>query len=75
MTVYTFPRDNDGVYSKEGEIVKVETKLHVTYAKEGLFSVGVAAVELLAGTVEGRQCRTFDYSAKNLITITSEEKW
>jgi hypothetical protein len=26
------------------------------------------------GTVEGRRCRTFDYSAKNLITITGEEK-
>jgi hypothetical protein len=26
------------------------------------------------GNLEGRRCRTFDYSAKNLITITGEEK-
>jgi hypothetical protein len=73
-TVYTFPRDNDGVYRKEGEIAKVDTKMHVNYAKEGRFNFGVAVVELLDGTVEGRRCRTFDYSAKNLITITAEEK-
>jgi hypothetical protein len=26
------------------------------------------------GTIEGHRCRTFDYSVKNLITITGEEK-
>jgi hypothetical protein len=31
-------------------------------------------VELIDGTNEGCRCRTFDYSAKNLITITAEEK-
>jgi hypothetical protein len=31
-------------------------------------------MELLDGSVEGRRCKTFDYSAKNLITITAEEK-
>jgi hypothetical protein len=60
------------VYNKEGDLEKVETKLHVKYAKEARFSFGVAAVKLLDGTVEGRQCRTFDDSAKNLITITAE---
>jgi hypothetical protein len=74
-TVYTFPRDNDVVYSRDGDIAKVETNLHVKYAKEGIFSFGVASVKLLDGTVEGRRCRIFDYSAKNLITITAEEKW
>jgi hypothetical protein len=57
-TVYTFPRDNDGVYNKDGDLAKVDTKLHVKSAKEGRFSFGVAAVKLLDGTVEGRQCRT-----------------
>jgi hypothetical protein len=56
------------------QIQLVFTKLHVKYDKEGRFSFGVAAVKLLDGTVEGRRCRTFDYSAKNLITITAEEK-
>jgi hypothetical protein len=46
----------------------------VKYAKEGRFSFGVATVELINGTKEGRRCKTFDYSAKNLITITVEEK-
>jgi transposase len=73
-TVYSFPRDDDGLYDNEGSIADVETKLHVKYAKEGRFSFGVAAVALLDGTIEGRRCKTFDYSAKNLITITAEEK-
>jgi hypothetical protein len=55
-------------------LAKVDTKLHVKYAKVCQFSFGVAAVKLLDGTVEGRQCRTFDYSTKNRITITAEEK-
>jgi hypothetical protein len=67
-------RDSYGVYNKEGDLEKVETKLHVKYAKEGRFSFGVATLKLLARFVEGRRCRTFDYSAKNLITIIAEEK-
>jgi hypothetical protein len=35
--------------------------------------VGVSAVELSDGTIEGRRCETF-YSAKNLITIMAEGK-
>jgi hypothetical protein len=66
-TVYTFPRDNDGVYNKDGDLAKVDTKLHVKYAKEGRFPFGVSAVKLLDGTVQGRRCRTFYYSAKNLV--------
>jgi hypothetical protein len=61
------------VYINEGDIEKVETKLHVKYTKEGRFYFDIAAVKLLDGTVEGRRCRAFDYSAKNLITITAEE--
>jgi hypothetical protein len=73
-TVYYFLRDAGGVYDSEGDAAKVDTKLHVKYAKEGRFSFGVAAVKMHDGTVEGRRCRTFDYSTKNLITITGEEK-
>jgi hypothetical protein len=73
-TVYSFPRNSGGVYDSEGDVDKVDTNLHVKYAKEGRFSFGVAAVKMHDGTVEGRRCRTFDYSAKNLITITGEEK-
>jgi hypothetical protein len=71
-TVYSFPRDENGMYAKEGGIPDVDTKLHVKYAKEGRFSFGVASVELSDGTLEGRRCATFDYSAKNLITITAD---
>jgi hypothetical protein len=72
--VYSFPWDDDGLYDNEGSVADVETKLHVKYAKEGRLSFGVAAVELLDGTKEGGRCKTFDYSAKNIITITAEEK-
>jgi hypothetical protein len=65
-TVYSFPRDADRVYNLEGGIAKVDKKLYVKYAKEGQFSFGVAAVNMHDGTVEGRRCRTFDYSGKNL---------
>jgi hypothetical protein len=50
-TLYTFPRDENGIYDAEGGIADVDTKLHVTYAKEGQFSFGVAAVMLHDGTV------------------------
>jgi hypothetical protein len=71
-TLYSFPRDENGMYAKECGIPDVETKLHVKYAKEGRFSIGVALVELSNGTLEERRYETFDYSAKNLITITAE---
>jgi hypothetical protein len=73
-TVYTFPSDEDGIYYAGGGIADVDTKLHVSYAKKCRFSFGVAAVKLHDGTVEGRRCRTFDYSTKNIITIMAEEK-
>jgi hypothetical protein len=52
----------------------VDTKLHCKYPKEGRLFFGVSAVELNYGRIEGRRCAAFDYSAKNLITITGEEK-
>jgi hypothetical protein len=73
-TLYSFPRDKDGLYDNAGSIADVKTKLHMKYANEGQFSFGVAAVEFLDGTKERRRCKTFDYSANNLITITAEEK-
>lgn len=73
-TVYSFPRNEGGLYDKDGGIGDVDTKLHCKYPKEGRFCFGVSAVELNDGRIEGRRCATFDYSAKNLITITGEEK-
>jgi hypothetical protein len=73
LTAYSFPRDEDGLYIKDGDIADVDTKLHEKYPKEGRLSFGVSAVELQDGTVEGRHTRTFDYSAKNLVTITAEK--
>jgi hypothetical protein len=58
--VYAFTLDENGLYSKEGEVAKVETKLHINYEKEGRFSFGVAAVEMPSGSVIGRRCKTFD---------------
>jgi hypothetical protein len=73
-TVYTFPKNEAGLYDKDGRIGNVDTKLHCKYTKEGRFCFGVSAVELIDGTIEGRRCETFDYSAKNLITTTGEDK-
>jgi hypothetical protein len=72
--VYTFPKNEAGLYDKDGQIGDVDTKLHCKYTKEGRFCFGGSAVELSDGTIEWRRCETFDYSAKNLITITTEEK-
>jgi hypothetical protein len=72
-TVYTFPKNEAGLYDKDGQIGDVDTKMHCKYTKEGRFYVGVSVVELSDGTIEGRRCETFDYSAKNRITITAEE--
>jgi hypothetical protein len=73
-TVYTFPKNEVGLYDKYGPIGDVDTKLHCKYTTEGRFCFGVSAVELSDGTIEGRRCETFDYPAKNLVTITTEEK-
>jgi hypothetical protein len=73
-TVYTFPKNEAGLYDKDGRIGNVDTKLHCKYTKEGRFCFGVSAVELNDGTIEGRRCETFDYSAEIPITITAEGK-
>jgi hypothetical protein len=73
-TVYTFPKNEAGLYDKDGRIGDVDTNLLCKYTKEGRFCFGVSDVELSDDTIEGRRCETFDYSAKNLITITAEEK-
>jgi hypothetical protein len=63
-TVYTFPKNEAGLYDKDGQIGDVDTKMHCKYTKEGRFYVGVSVVELSDGTIEGRRCETFDYSGK-----------
>jgi hypothetical protein len=73
ITAYSFPCDEDGMHSEDGVIADAATKLHEKYPKEGRFSFGVADVELQEGTVKGCRTKTFDYSAKNLITITAEK--
>jgi hypothetical protein len=73
-TVYIFPKNEAGLFDIAGQIGDVDAELHCKYTKEGRFCVGVSYVEVSGGTIEGRRCETFDYSAKNLITITAEEK-
>jgi hypothetical protein len=73
-TVYSFPRNEGGLYDKDGGIGDVDTKLHCKYPKEGRFCFGVSAVELDDGRIEGRRCATFDYSTKNVITVMGGEK-
>jgi hypothetical protein len=62
------------LYDKDVENGDVDTNLHCKYPKEGRFCLGVSAVEPHDGKIEGRRCAAFYYSAKNLITITGEEK-
>jgi hypothetical protein len=73
-TVCSFPRNENEMYDKADGTPDVETKIHLKDAKEGRFSFSVASVELSNGMLEGCRCETFDYSAKNLITNTAEEK-
>jgi hypothetical protein len=73
-TVYSFPRNEGGLYDNDRGIGDVDTILHYKYPKEGRFCFGVSAVELNDDRIEGHRCKIFEYSAKNLITITGEEK-
>jgi hypothetical protein len=66
-TVVSFRWNEDALFDNEGKIADVDTKLQ-------RLSFGVAAVELIDGTVEGRRCKTFHYSVEHLLTITAEEK-
>jgi hypothetical protein len=68
-TVYSFPRNENGMYEKEGGIPDVETKLNVKYAKQGRFSFGIASVELSNGTLDGSRCDTFDYSRPKTLLL------
>jgi hypothetical protein len=71
-TVYKFPKNEALLYDKDGQVCDADTKLYCKYTKEGRFWVGVSAVELSDDKIEGRRCKTFDYSAKNIITIKAE---
>jgi hypothetical protein len=61
------------LYDNDGGIGDEDTKLQCKYPKEGRFCFGVSAAELNDERIEGRRCAMFDYSTKNLITITGEE--
>jgi hypothetical protein len=51
-TVYSFPRNEGGLYDKDGGIRDVDTKLNCKYPKEGRFCFSVSDVELNDGTFE-----------------------
>jgi hypothetical protein len=48
-TVYSFSRNEGGLYDKDGGIGDVDTKIYYKYPKEGRFCFGVSAVELNDG--------------------------
>jgi hypothetical protein len=51
-------------------VTSIQNCIANTQSKAG-FVLGVSAIELGNGTIKGRHCETFDYSAK---TVTAEEK-
>lgn len=70
---YAFPRDADGVYMEDGVVADQAERLHMKYSEQGRFAVGVAAVKLTDGSTKGRRCLTYNYTGKNVITISTDE--
>jgi hypothetical protein len=71
--MYAFPRDADGMYMEDGVVADQADRLHMKYSEQGRFDVGVAAVKLTDGSTKGRRCLTYDYTGKNVITISTDE--
>jgi hypothetical protein len=70
---YAFPRDADGVYMEDGVVDDQEERLHMKCSEQGSFAVGVARVKLTDGSTKGRHCLIYDYTDKNVITISTNE--
>ena len=74
-----FPRDATGAFSTKSDInpnplyadpLKYQT---FKYPKEGRFCLGVAAVKMPDGTVEGRRANVYDYTGKTLVSMKAWE--
>ena len=74
-----FPRDATGAFSpksdtnpnpKYAEPLKYQT---FKYPKEGRFGLGVAAMKMPDGTVEGRRANVYDYTGKTLVSMKAWE--
>jgi hypothetical protein len=66
-------RDADGVYKEDGVVADQAERLHSKYSEQGRFAVGVAVVKLPDGSTEGCRCLTYDFTGKNVITISTNE--
>ena len=74
-----FPRDATGAFSPKSDTnpnpiyadpLKYQT---FKYPKEGRFCLGVAAVKMPDGTVEGRRANVYDYTGKTLVSMKAWE--
>jgi hypothetical protein len=66
---YAFPHDEHGAYDEDGVVTDQETRLHMKYSEQGRFCRDVASV-MKDRTEEGRRCHSFDYTERNVVTIT-----
>ena len=73
-----FPQNKNGRIvgkSEEGEYSKDNVvHMRMKYHNQMRFALGVAMVELLDGTVEGRRCELIDYTGKVVISRAEEAK-
>ena len=71
-----FPHDENGTVDiKNGKYnTHVEKKMCVKYSDEMQLAFGVAVVEKLDGTREGRRCEMIDYTGKIIVSQNDYKK-
>jgi hypothetical protein len=67
---YRFSVDANGKYDPNGKATKeISSISHLKYPQQGRLLLGVAAVKLLDGQVQGRRCMPYCYTGKTVVTI------
>ena len=66
-----FRRDKHGQYDLSSDLIACRTfKESYKYANEARFCLGVVKVQLLDGKILGRRSILFDYTAKQIVSLT-----
>lgn len=68
------PKNEEGKPDENGKLPPPKTKPTWKYVKQGRYCMGVASVKTLRGVIEGRRANFFDYSEKNILSISQYEE-
>ena len=70
-----FHRDTSGKYNPTSTTLGPKSAITTfKYAGQARFCLGVTKVRLLDGTTEGKRCKVFDYTSKQILTIQDYDK-